>query len=94
MVLACIKQRVTKRRGLCVISYKHLGIMATMTDVHLGWYELYVHLMICMRHLVSKFMTQFKDKILKNLVCKVALATKDEKFNKHMNTIERNNLEA
>ena len=35
--LACIRNKVTQRMGLCVISYRHLGIMAAMTDVHLGW---------------------------------------------------------
>ena len=68
--------------------------MAVMINVHLGWSEPYVYHKICMRHLASNFMTRFKDKILKNLVCKVALGTKVEKFNKHMDTIERINLEA
>ena len=39
-------------------------------------------------------MTQFKDKILKILMCRVALATKIEKFNKHMDTIGRINAAA
>ena len=47
-----------------------------------------------MQHLASNFMIRFKDKILKNLVCRVVLATKVEKFNKHMDTIGRINLEA
>ena len=47
-----------------------------------------------MRHLVINFMTRFKDKILKNLVCRVALATKVENFNKHIDTIKRINVEA
>ena len=47
-----------------------------------------------MRHLASNFMNRFKDKILKNLVCRAALATKVGKFNKHMDTIGRINLEA
>ena len=47
-----------------------------------------------MRHLASNFMNRLKDKTLKNLVCKATLATKVRKFNKHMDTIERINLEA
>ena len=47
-----------------------------------------------MCHLASNFMTRFKDKFLKNLVCKVALATTQRKFNKHMATIGRINSEA
>ena len=47
-----------------------------------------------MRHLASNFMNRFKDKTLKNLVCRAALATEVVKFNKHMDAIERINLEA
>ena len=47
-----------------------------------------------MRHLASNFMTRFKDKILKNLVCRVALSSTERKFNKHMATIGRINYEA
>ena len=67
--------------------------MAAMTDVHLGWTKPYAYHRICMPHLASNFMNQFKDKILKNLVCRVALATEVGKFNKHIDTIERINLE-
>ena len=34
--LACIINRVTQRTGICIISNKHPGIMAAMTDPHLG----------------------------------------------------------
>ena len=39
-------------------------------------------------------MIRFKDKLLKNLVCRAALASIEHKFNKHMNTIGRINSEA
>ena len=39
-------------------------------------------------------MNPFKDKILKNLVCRVALATEVRKFDKHMDTIGKINLES
>ena len=47
-----------------------------------------------MRHLTNNFMNRFKDKTLKNLVCRVTLAIEVGKFNKHMNTIGRINLKA
>ena len=47
-----------------------------------------------MRHLASNFMNRFKDKTLKNLVCRAALANEVRKFNKHMDTIRIINLEA
>ena len=67
--LACIRNRVTQRTGICVISYRHPGIMATMVDPHLGWATPFAYHRICMRHFAGNFMTRFKDKILKNLVC-------------------------
>ena len=80
--------------GLCVINDKHPGIKAAMTGVHLGWIEPDAYHRICMCHLSTNFMNRFKDKTLKNLVCRVDLATTVGKFNKHMDTISRINLEA
>ena len=34
--LACIRNRVTQRTGICVISDRHPGIMAAMSNSHLG----------------------------------------------------------
>ena len=47
-----------------------------------------------MRHLASNFMTRFKDKLLKNLVCRATLASTERKFNKHMTKIGRINSKA
>ena len=68
--------------------------MAVMTDPHLRWVAPSAYHRICMHHLASNFMTQFKDKVLKNLVCKTALVSTQRKFNKHMTTIRRINSEA
>ena len=92
--LACIKNKVTQRTGICVISDRHQGIMAVMSDPHLGWAASSTYHRICMRHLASNFMTCFKDKLLKNLVCRAALASTQRKFNMYMTTIGRINSEA
>ena len=68
--------------------------MAAMTDPHLGWAAPSAYHRICMHHFASNFMTRFKDKLLKNLVCRVALASAEHKFNRHMTTIRRINSEA
>ena len=60
--LACIRNKVTQRTGICVISDRHPGIMAAMSDFHLGWATPSTYHRICMGHLASNFMTQFKDK--------------------------------
>ena len=91
--LACIRNKVTQQTGICVISDRHPGIMAVMSDPHLGWAAPSAYHGIFMRHLVSNLMTRFKDKLL-NLVCRVALASTQCKFNKHLATIGRINSEA
>ena len=92
--LVCIRNRVTRRMGICVISDGHPGIMIAMSDPHLGWAVPSAYHRICMRHLASNFMTRFKDKLLKNLVCRGSLTSTQHKFNKHMVIIERINSEA
>ena len=92
--LACIRNKVTQRTGICVISDKHPSIMAAMTNPHLGWAAPFSYHMICMHHLASNFMTRFKDKLLKNWVCRASLATTERKFKEHVATIRRINYEA
>ena len=91
--LACIRNKVTQRMGLCVIVDTHPGIMAAMTDVHLGWIGPDAYHRICMRHLADNFMNRFKDKTLNNFEYRAALANEVGKFNKHMDKIGRINLE-
>ena len=92
--MACIRNRVTQWMGIYVISDRHPGIMAAMTDPHLGWAAPFSNHKICMCYLASNFMTQFKDKLLKNLVCRATLASTECKFSKHMTTIRIINAEA
>ena len=91
--MACIRNIVTQRTGICVISDIHPGIMVAMTDLHLDWAAPSAYHRIYIRHLASNFMTSFKDKLLKNLVCRAALACTQLKFNKHMTTIRKINSE-
>ena len=92
--LTCIRNRVTQRTGICVISDRHPCIMVAMSDPHLRWDAPYAYHRICMRHLASNFMTRFKDKLLENLVCRAAVVTTPRKMNMHMATIGRINPEA
>ena len=87
--MACIRNRVTQWTRIGVIYDRHPGIMAAMSDPHLGWAAPSAYQRICMRHVASNFMTRFKDKLLKNLVYRAALASAQRKFNKHMATIGR-----
>ena len=40
-LLACIRNRVTQRTGICVISDRHPGIMAAMNDSHCKTREIF-----------------------------------------------------
>ena len=47
-----------------------------------------------MRHLASNFNTKFKDKTLKDLMCRAAMESKVKKFISHMDTIGKINVDA
>ena len=76
--------------------------MLYLTDIQVLWQQLAILILVGLHHLpitglchlASNFMTRLKDKLLKNLVCKAALASTERKFNKHMATIGRINSEA
>ena len=92
--LTCIRIGVTQRKGLCLISDHHPDIIAAVNGIDSGWTEPNAYHRFCMRHLGSKFNLRFKDKTLKDLMCKAAMESKVKKFCAHMDTIERINAEA
>ena len=71
-----------------------MEIISLAANPHLGWAAPSANHKICMCHFASNFMTRFKDKLLKNLVCRAALASTERKFKKHINTIGRINSKA
>ncbi|KAL6323508.1 hypothetical protein AAG906_039085 [Vitis piasezkii] len=81
--LACIRVEVTQRKGLCLISDRHPGIIASDA-----------YYIFCMRHLASNFNTKFKDKTLKDIMCRAAMESKVKKFISQMDTIDWINAEA
>ena len=85
---------MTRRKGLCLISDRHPGIITDVNDTHSGWTEPNAYHRFCMRHLASNFNTRFKDKTLKDLLCRAAMESKVKKFRTHMDTIGRINVDA
>ncbi|XP_038678349.1 uncharacterized protein LOC119979787 [Tripterygium wilfordii] len=75
--IACIRSYVTDRRGICVLSDRHAGILAAMRD---GWPEPFAYHRYCSRHFVSNFNTHFKDKDLKQAVVTMANEESKNKF--------------
>ena len=84
--LACIRVGVIQRKGLCLISDCHPDIIAVVNETYSGWTKPNAYYRFCMCHLASNFNTKFKDKNLKDLMCRVAMESKD--------TIGRINAEA
>ncbi|KAL9664304.1 hypothetical protein QQ045_019703 [Rhodiola kirilowii] len=64
--MSCIREGVTSRRGLCIISDRHRGIMA--------------YHRICVHHFQSNFNAKVKDSYLKKKLGNVAYAKKEYKF--------------
>lgn len=60
--LACIRVGVTQRKGLCLISDHHLGIIAAIKDTYLGWTKQDAYHIFCTHHLASNFNTRLKNK--------------------------------
>ncbi|RVW68072.1 hypothetical protein CK203_064579 [Vitis vinifera] len=93
-LLACIRVGVTQRKGLRLISDRHPGIIAAVNETYSGWTQPDACHRFCMRHLASNFNTKFKDKTLKDLMCRAAMESKVKKLISHMDTIGRINAEA
>ncbi|CAM8902856.1 unnamed protein product [Rhodiola kirilowii] len=78
--MSCIREGVTKREGLCVVSDRHNGILAAMREPE--WQEPKAFHRVCVRHLQGNFMTKVKDEVLKAKLGEVAYAKKELKFKK------------
>ncbi|XP_038721994.1 uncharacterized protein LOC120014144 [Tripterygium wilfordii] len=89
--IACIRSYVTDRRGICVLSDRHAGILVAMRD---GWPEPFAYHRYCSRHFVSNFNTHFKDKDLKQAVVTMANEESKEKFNFWMSRVKDLNIAA
>ncbi|XP_057520696.1 uncharacterized protein LOC130800969 [Amaranthus tricolor] len=62
---ACIHKHVTQKMGLCIISDRYAGILATMEETK--WQPPYAHHRLCLRHLLSNFNRAMGNVQLKKL---------------------------
>ena len=92
--LACIKVGVTQRKGLCLISDRRPSIITTVNETYLRWIESDSYHRFCMCYLTSNSNTRFKDKTLKDLICRAAMDSKVKKFISYMDIIGRINVKA
>ena len=79
--LACLKQFVTDRTNLCIISDRHSGIKAYFDDISMTWLQPpQAHHWYCLCHVASNVNTKWKILELKNLVWRAASANQVRKF--------------
>ena len=77
-----------------MISDRHLDIIVVVNETYSGWTEPDAYYRFCMHHLESNFNTKFKDKTIKDFMCRVAMESKVKKIISHMDTIGQINAEA
>ena len=68
--MVCILKHVTEKMGLCIISDRHAGILATMEKMERQ--PPYAYHRLCLRHLLSNFNRAMDNVQLKKLFGKTA----------------------
>ncbi|KAL9687621.1 hypothetical protein QQ045_032026 [Rhodiola kirilowii] len=76
--MSSIREGVTQREGLCIISDRHKGILAAMREPQ--WSPPHAYHRVCVHHLQSNFMSNVKDSFLKEKLGSVAYQMKELKF--------------
>ncbi|KAL9664208.1 hypothetical protein QQ045_019606 [Rhodiola kirilowii] len=76
--ISCIREGVTQREGLCIVSDKHNEILAAMREPE--WQEPMSYHRVCVCHLQSNFMMKVKDEVLKAKLGDVAYEKTELKF--------------
>ena len=85
--MACIRHRVTRRRGLCVISDRHPGIIAAMNDVDSGWTPPDAYHRFCIHHVASNLNTHVKNVEVKKQFIATSFQRKKQKASKVLRRI-------
>ncbi|KAK4263348.1 hypothetical protein QN277_028771 [Acacia crassicarpa] len=68
--LCLLRDHVTQRQGICLISDRHASIIRAVQD-HRTWQPPYAYHVYCLRHVGSNFNTRFRDVQLKKAVMKL-----------------------
>ncbi|CAA7053792.1 unnamed protein product [Microthlaspi erraticum] len=89
-----IREKVTQRKGLCLISSPHPDILAVINEPGSRWQEPWAYHRFCLYHLRSQFHDIFKDGNLSSLVKKAGSTDQEDEFDSHMDTIKKENIEA
>ncbi|XP_021761161.1 uncharacterized protein LOC110725993 [Chenopodium quinoa] len=78
--LGCIRDRVTQRDGLCVISDRHPGIIAAMNDPNVGFTQPRAYHRFCVRHIASNLKTHVRSNDMRDMFKAAAYQRQERKL--------------
>ncbi|KAH1203586.1 hypothetical protein GmHk_17G049791 [Glycine max] len=70
--LAHLREHVTDKNGICLISYRHESIKSAIANEALGWQPPHGYHVYCVRHIVSNFNRKFNNAKQKEMFKKLA----------------------
>ncbi|TYK21403.1 serine/threonine-protein phosphatase 7 long form-like protein [Cucumis melo var. makuwa] len=91
--LYALRQYVTDRDDIYLISDKHRGILAAINNEEIGWSEPRAFHQYCLRHVPSNFNNKYKLKQLKDLVFRASNQHQRRKFIRTMKELKQLNPE-
>ncbi|KAL1209132.1 hypothetical protein V5N11_028685 [Cardamine amara subsp. amara] len=93
--LTGIREKVTQRKGLCLISSPHPDIVAVVNEPGSQWQEPWAYHRFCLRQFTSQFNRVFPGySHLVSLVKQAGSTSRKEEFDSYMKDIEKKNSEA
>ena len=92
--MACIREFVTSRLGLGLISDRHPRIMSTVANPYLTWQPPYAYHRLCIRHIGSNFQTNYKSALLRDMIKLAGRENQVRKFNRRLRSIRKLNDKA
>ncbi|KAH1202764.1 hypothetical protein GmHk_17G049151 [Glycine max] len=70
--LAHLREHVTDKNGICLISDRHASIKSVVANEALGWQPLHGYHVYCVRHIASNFNRKFNNAKQKEMLKKLA----------------------
>ncbi|XP_020890819.1 uncharacterized protein LOC110230914 [Arabidopsis lyrata subsp. lyrata] len=86
-----IREKVTQRKDICLISSPHPDILAVINEPGSRWQEPWAYHRFCLHSLCSQFHDVFQDDYLKKLVDEAGSTNQKEEFDSYMKDIEKKN---
>ncbi|KAH1266485.1 hypothetical protein GmHk_01G001974 [Glycine max] len=70
--LAHLREHVTNKNGICLISDRHASIKSVVANEHLGWQPPHAYHVYCIRHIARNFNRKFNNAKQKEMLKKLA----------------------